>query len=141
MRPPRPRIEEIEHTADWAIRVHAPDLPGLFTGAATGMFRLLADLSAVAPQRQIEIELAAVDVETLLVDWLNELLYRAELEGVVFVEFGVEELIAGDGARLRARAAGGRAPQLHAAIKAATFGGLCIVPEDGGVRAEIVFDV
>jgi len=134
-------IQEIEHTADWAIRVRARDLIGLFAGAAEGMFGLLTDLSQVRPVRQFEIDLRAIDVETLLVDWLNELLFLAEERGLVFVDYVIDELTANGGARLRARASGGQPGQLYKVIKAATFNGLSIREVDGELQAEIVFDV
>ncbi len=138
---PDHHVEEIEHTADWAIRVRARDLPDLFAGAARGMFGLLTDLSAVVPDRYFEIDLEAIDVETLLIDWLNELLYLAEQHGFVFVDFTIHEVTAGDGARLRAQASGGRPAQLFKVIKAATFHGLSIRQDEDGLQVELVFDV
>jgi len=132
------RIEEIDHTADWAIRVSARDLPALFVAAARGMFSLLTDLSQVAADQAFEIDLQAIDVETLLIDWLNELLYRAEEDGLVFTEFAVHELT---GSRLRATARGGRPAELFKVIKAATFNNLSIKHSTDGLEAEIVFDV
>ena len=135
------QFEEIEHTADWAIRVRARDLPNLFAGAARGMFGLLADVSAVVPDRRFEIDLQAIDVETLLIDWLNELLYLAEQQGFVFVDFVVHELAVREDARLRAQAGGGRPAELFKMIKAATFSGLSIRQDEAGFQAELVFDV
>ena len=134
-------IQEIEHTADWAIRVRARDMAGLFAGAAQGMFGLLTDLSRVAPARRFEIDLRAIDVETLLIDWLNELLYLSEQHGVVFTGFTIDSLTANGGARLRAQVDGGRPSQLFKVIKAATFHGLSIDHDDDGLQAELVFDV
>lgn len=134
-------FEEIEHTADWAIRVRAGDLPGLFLAAAEGMFALLTDLKQVTIDRRFEIELRAIDVETLLIDWLNELLYLAEQHGIVFVEFAIADLRVEAGAQLRAQAGGGRPAELLKVIKAATFSGLSIQPIESGFQAELVFDV
>ena len=135
------RIEEIEHTADWAIRVRASDLAGLFAGAAQGMFGLLTDLLAVEPERSFAIALRAIDVETLLIDWLNELLYLAEAHGLVFTHFTIDELVMDDFAHLQAQVHGGRPAELFKMIKAATFHGLSIVRDDDGFKAELVFDV
>lgn len=135
-------IEEIEHTADWAIRVRARDWPSLFVGAAQGMFGLLADLSQVEHDHSFEIDLRAIDAETLLIDWLNELLYLAEERGIVFAGFAIRSLVANDsGATLFALARGGQPRELHKIIKAATFSGLSIQQVNGELQAEIVFDV
>lgn len=138
---PDHHVQEIEHTADWAIRVRARDLTGLFAGAAEGMFSLLTDLSQVIPVRQFEIDLRAIDVETLLIDWLNELLYLSEEHGVVFTGFTIRDLTVDGGARLRAQVDGGHPSELFKVIKAATFHGLSIVRDDDGLQAELVFDV
>ena len=138
---PDHHVQEIEHTADWAIRVCARDLVGLFAGAAEGMFGLLTDLSQVTPVRRFEIDLRAIDVETLLIDWLNELLYLSEEHGVVFTGFTIHDLAVHGGARLRAQVDGGHPSELFKVIKAATFHGLSIDHDDDGFKAELVFDV
>src|SRR5438034_408776 len=66
--------EEIEHTADVALRVRAPSLEKLFCYAARGMFALMTDASGVATASEIALDVTASDRETLLVNWLSELL-------------------------------------------------------------------
>ena len=142
-----PPFEEIEHTADWALRVRGPTVAALFAAAARGMFSLLTDLTHVVAQRHVEFELRSGDTETLLVDWLNELLYRAEQEHLVFTRFDITLLeIPGptppaNAARLRATVHGGPAPELQKTIKAATFSGLDIRRDGTGYMTELVFDV
>jgi SHS2 domain-containing protein len=139
----RPPFEEIEHTADWALRVRGADYAALFQAAARGMFGLLAELDAVEPTIERRIALQSLDVEALLVDWLNELLYLAEAEQVVFTRFELARIdVAPDGgATLDARAWGGSAPELRKTIKAATFSGLAIQRTAAGLQVDLVFDV
>lgn len=135
-------FQEIEHTADWALRVRGESHAALFAAAACGMFSLLTDLSVVQESRRLELRLESVDLETLLVDWLNELLYRSEEEALVFKRFTIHEVgVSADGAQLAATAWGGAAPALDKTIKAATFSSLRIEREASGYRVEIVFDV
>lgn len=134
-------FKEIEHTADWAIRVRGRSLSDLFAGAARGMFSLLTDLSSIQKTRELDLDLHAIDVETLLVDWLNELLYQAEEKRIVFTEFTIRELANHGVPHMRATAAGGPARDLHKTIKAATFSSLAIQRDESGYWAEIVFDV
>jgi len=139
---PRFDVREIDHTADWAIRVHAPDLAGLFAGAATGMFGLLAPLAGVAPRVAWEFHHDAVDGETLLVDWLNELLFEAESRCVVFAQFEIARLqVDTGGASMTGIARGGPVGTLSKTIKAVTFSGLHIVHDDAGYGTDLVFDV
>jgi SHS2 domain-containing protein len=113
----------------------------LFAAAAHGMFSLLVDPAAIAPAHEIAVELEAVDLETLLVDWLNELLFESERTGFVFPHVTIETLAIGASPRLAARARGDRPAELTKSIKAATFAGLRIAPVAGGLEATIVFDV
>jgi SHS2 domain-containing protein len=134
------RFEEIEHTADIAIRVWGRDLAELFANGAYGMACQLADPDAVERTTEHSIELEAYDVETLLVSWLGELLYLGEREECVFTDFDMLEVTP---TRLRAVARGGPVPakehQSH--IKAATFNELEIVHTDAGYETTVVFDV
>ena len=132
-------FEEIEHTADVALRVRATDLPGLFIAAARGMFHLMgADLSAI-PVIERRVELSAADAEALLVDWLNELLYLREVYGEAYTVFQIESLTS---TSLSANVRGTKVARLPGRrIKAATFYDLRIQHEAEGYEVTVVFDV
>jgi len=132
------RFEEIEHTADLAIRVYGRDMRELFANAAHGMFALMAASSLEEPTCQRVVSLEAVDYEGLLVDWLNELIYLHEVEEETYCQFAIETLAPTE---LRAQVAGGPTESKTKAIKAATFHELEVVKTDKGYQATIVFDV
>jgi SHS2 domain-containing protein len=139
-------FEEVDHTADLGLRVRAASLEGLFLRAALGLASLLTDPAAVGSAERATIEVRGIDLEELLVAWLNELLYRFESKRLVltaFPELRIER--GGEGHRLLANGTGGRwDPQRHppgAPIKAATYHGLKIVPAaDGGFEITLIFD-
>ena len=133
------RFEEVEHTADRALRIYGRDLSDLFVNAAAGMNSLMgAGPSGEGGGVAKRIDLEAVDAEGLLVAWLSELAFWAETESLVFDRFDFEEL---SPARLRAVAHGGRVPALEKHVKAVTFHNLAIdrIPE--GLAVTVVFDV
>lgn len=132
------RFEEIEHTADIAIRVRGHDLAELFANAAYGMARLMADADETGRTVEHSVELEAYDVETLLVSWLGELLYLSERGGYVFTDFDPLEVTP---TQLRAVVRGKPVLRHRTHIKAATFNELEIAPTDGGCETTIVFDV
>ena len=132
------RFEEVEHTADIAIRVRGRGLAELFVNAAYGMACQLADVGGAALTIERRVELEAYDVETLLVAWLGELLYLGEREGGVFHDFDV---LAITPTRLRAVARGGAVREYRAHIKAVTFSDLAVLRTDEGYETTIVFDV
>ena len=134
----RYRVVEVEHTADRALRVWGAGLPDLFIGAARGMAGLMADLTDLVAVEWREIHLEAWDRESLLVDWLNELLFLAETERLIFVEFEFRSLT---DTALTARAGGAPARLGGSSIKAATYHNLALVHDDTGWSTEITLDV
>ncbi|MCP4540069.1 MAG: archease [Chloroflexi bacterium] len=131
-------FKEIEHTADIAIRIRGQELTELFANAAYGMACQLADPDAVNPTNEHQVELNAYDTETLLVSWLEELLYLGEREECVFVDFNIHQVTP---TQLRAVVRGGPVEEHGAHIKAVTFNELEIVHTDTGYETTVVFDV
>jgi SHS2 domain-containing protein len=78
-----------DHTADVGVRAWGPDVPAAFAQAARGLFSLLVPLDAVREATTRELAVAAGDPESLLVAWLDELLFVFETEGLVFSRFDV----------------------------------------------------
>ena len=132
-------FEEIEHTADWALRVRGAGLRELLSHAARGMSSLLVpDLASIPADVRRQVELDALDVESLLVEWLGELAYWAESELLVFREYDLAEV---SPTHLRATLRGGRVPGLQKHIKAVTYHNLKIIATERGLETTVVFDV
>lgn len=132
-------FEVVEHTADWALRVRGRDLAGLLVHAAQGMSTLLVgDLTAVPLETERAVVLDAYDAETLLVDWLSELAFWAEMEQLVFREFTVTAVTP---THLEATARGGPVAEIEKHIKAVTYHNLEIKTIPDGLEVTIVFDV
>ncbi len=132
------RFEEIEHTADLAMRAYGRDMKELFVNAAYGMFSLMADLEGLTPTVTREVRLEAPDQEALLVDWLNELLYLNEVEEEVYCSFEIHSL---SPTEISATVGGDKAGEVTKVIKAATFHDLEITRTEDGYIATITFDV
>ena len=132
-------FEEIEHTADYALRVQGRHLAELLVNAAHGMNSLLvSDPSALLPELERHFELDAFDAENLLVKWLTEWAYWAEMERLVFNQFDLTDVTE---TGLKATVRGSRVSNLHKHIKAVTYHNLAITPTDEGLEVTIVFDV
>ncbi len=131
--------EEIDHTADWALRVWGEDLRSLFENAAHGMVRLIEGKATPdQPATHHTFELEAPDWEILLVDWLTELLALIEDEGIVFSHIHTERV---DDLKLAAQASGQSGGEFKKVIKAVTFHNLAIRHTPTGYETVIVFDV
>ena len=133
----------LDHTSEVQLEVEAESLAGLAAeaGRALGLL-LLRDVVRDVPARPEgparEIAVESVDREALLVDWLNEILFLAEVERWVAVEFDVLEI---SSVHLKASALGVPVDESPALVKAATFHGLAVEERDGVWQAEVIFDV
>mgnify|MGYP000960768835 CR=1 FL=1 len=130
-------FKEIGHTADWALEVSAPDLPGLFRLAAEGMYALTETTLKAHPRVERSIELSAIDEESLLVAFLSELLFLSESEGLGFDRFQITL----HGPALQAQIEGAPIAGQKKEIKAVTYHNLQISRTPAGVSVTIVFDV
>ncbi len=128
---------EREHTADWALEVWAPDLAGLLEQAARGMYALAGARLADEERQVRRLELHAADAESLLVNFLGELLYLGEAEGLGFEGY----VLRLEGFHLQAELSGRRLAGLAKEIKAVTYHNLAVRQTESGLETCIVFDV
>ena len=133
------RFEELDHTADVGIRAYGASLEELFENAATGMFSLIVDLETVTPKGEVEVRVTAEDLEALMVNWLQELLYLHETQRLVFCEFDVAITGLDLTGRARGEAIDKRRHDLRLAVKAVTYHRIKVDPTKG--VAEVIFDI
>ena len=133
-------FEIVEHTADAGVRITAPDLETFFADAARGMFHLISDTGVEGWPAQHTVDLAAPDMETLLVDWLSELLYLFEVKKFFFEDVAFEQL---EPERLQARVSGisWRGLMSGTEIKAVTHHMLEVSHGLEGYSATVYFDL
>ncbi len=136
------RFDVFEHTADIGVVAYGADMREAFANAAYGMFSLMADLKQVREETSRYIEAEAGDRESLVVSWLNELLYLFDVEGIIFNRFDILELT---NTRLKADAYGEKADasrhKLRGGVKAATYHTLKVVEDRGRCSIRVIFDV
>ena len=138
----KPGYEIFPHTADVGLSVHAKTLPELFEQAALGMTSLLTELEKIEPREEVSFKLKASSPETLLVDWLHEVLYQLTIKKRALGRFRVEML---KDFYLKAKASGELLqPDRHSVfreIKAVTRHALKIEFGERGYSVRIVFDI
>ena len=83
------RYEFIEHTADIAIRAYGDTLEDAFAEVARGMFDVITDSAPVERQKRIAFSVDAIDRESLLVNFLSQLIVIHEIERLVLGHFEV----------------------------------------------------
>ena len=133
------RFEEIPHTADWSFRAFGKDLRELFENAAFALFALEgAQARADADEIARVVEVSAIDYESLLVNWLTELLWLQESHHETYQRFHVETL---SPTALRAQVFGAPLSHLDKIIKAVTYHNLEIKQTAKGLETVVVVDV
>ena len=137
----RGSFEFIDHTADAGIRVVAPTLEDLFETAGLAFTELVTSVDSVDCRVERRFKLREDDIETLLVSWLQELLYLLDTEDLVFGRFQVKI----HGLSLKATAWGDVFdPNIHTMkteIKAVTYHQLEVAKRDQGWQAQVIFDI
>jgi SHS2 domain-containing protein len=130
-----------DHTGELRVKIDAPSLEELFAEAG----RVLAEAQmgqAPLPEPAASVEhvdLRAHDCEALLVDWLNELLFRSEVKRSVYVDLRVERVTEHE---LSAAIRGSQPlEELRTLVKAATLHDMKIRRTDCGLTTSVVFDI
>ena len=138
-------FEVIDHPAGLAICVRAANWRELLRISAVAMFDLWTKherSGSQEPTHMIPVELEAPNYETLLVDWLNELISLSQEQSMIFRNFEVLQLDFEATCRLTAMAEGERR-QTSASqpIKAVASSDLRIEQTSRGLTTEIAFGV
>ena len=131
-------FEEIQHPADWAIRVCASSPEALFKCCALGMYSLLKVKHQIeGTPRSKKFHLDGVDLESLLVSFLSELLFYYETEKIVFTGMNIRI----QNNKLEAELDGKTIESTLVEIKAVTYHQMKIEQNPHGLSVMVVFDV
>jgi len=134
------RFQLIEHTADTGLIAHGSSLAEAFANAAYGLFSIIAELNKVRGGESRPVAVSAEDVEGLLFNWLNHLIYIFEVEYLLFKRFDITEFTEHN---LKATCWGETynpsRHQLKLGVKSATYYMLKVDREKNQVQ--VIFDV
>jgi len=135
-------FEIFEHTADLGLRVRAETREELCREAARGLFSVIvANLEDVRGLLVKTYRIEGEELDYLLFDWLNELLYTFETQKVLLSEFEVLLDEAGLQATARGEPMDPRRHRMEHEVKAITYHGLRVEQSDGQWLAEIIVDI
>ena len=129
--------ETIEHTADMGIRGWGATAAEAFEEAASAMFELIAERSALRPSVSVPLRRSAPDITGLLLEFLNALIAEADVGELALAVVAIEELAERRG-RYTVRATASGVPleeargALRIEVKAATSCGAFVRRESTG---------
>ncbi|MDD4876487.1 MAG: archease [Dehalococcoidales bacterium] len=135
-------FEIFNHTADTGIIAYGDSINKAFANAAKALFSLIGEFGNDTEKiLHRDIVLTAPDQESLLVKWLNELIYIFDTENIIFTKFNITKL---SKTYLIARSYGEKIDssrhQLKNGVKAATYHMLKI-DKINGYRVQVLFDI
>jgi len=143
-------FESVPHTADIKLRIFGATLKDLFTNALIGMFQSIKPMAPgctyineriICPQLPLmqEVNVSAPDKEALLVNFLSEAWYHADVDNCAYLAVDIQTLTE---TSLQATLRGIKITGFEVVeIKAVTYHDLYIKQIGPQWQAEIVFDI
>lgn len=129
-------------TADVAFAAYGHSLEELFANAALAMFEVMINTKQVKTKVKREVRIEAADLQSLMFNWLNELLVFVGGENLAFSKFDVKVKRL-NGFKLRAKCFGEEMKPEHeirTEVKAATMHKL-EVKKNKLWRAQVILDI
>jgi SHS2 domain-containing protein len=140
------KFEFLEHTADVYIAAYGKNLEEAFENAALAMFEVMTDTRKVSPNEEDSVEVEAEDEYALLYSWLEALLVKFEVKGMLYSKFKISHLEENaEGFEIKATMWGEKFnAEKHAqkvAVKAVTYHRMEIIKEVDKVTLEFILDI
>src|SRR4051794_27117494 len=82
-------FEILEHPADVGFRAWGVSLEKVFGNCALALISIILDPSNIIPTQCWELSAEGTDLESLLVNWLNEVLYYVDTRRLAFHSFSI----------------------------------------------------
>jgi len=132
----------LEHTADVGFEAFGSSRHEVFANAARALMNLIVDLETIEPSGEVTLQIQGPDPESLLVNWLSELLFLIDAEGWLFRDFEIKSL---HDDSLCALARGEKFQrsrhQAKLLVKAITYHQLALEETPRGWRAQVYVDI
>ncbi len=130
-------FRELSHTADAGIEASGKTLEEAFSNTALGMLKI-AGAAGAKPDEEKTFSVSASDKSSLLVDFLNEILFMVNASG--WIPASVQCIISQN--NLKAVLKGSKSPSGPVAeVKAATYHRLEVEKEGGKWKTKVFFDL
>jgi SHS2 domain-containing protein len=136
------RYRVFDHTADLGLEIYGKTVEELFTNAAFAVFDRITDLKSVRTVVERKIVVEGEDWEDLLVNYLREVLYLFNGEGILLKEYSITEI---DPHHLKGIVSGehfdSSKHRIHKEIKAVTYHQVAVRETPDGWTGRVICDV
>ncbi|MBN2067322.1 MAG: archease [Candidatus Diapherotrites archaeon] len=137
-------FETFEHKADIGIRGIGNSREEAFGECARAMFSVMANLEKVEAKEEDEVKAESQDIEGLLVQFLNELLYLRDVKERLYSRFDLYIINDAEGWKLNGKAFGESIEKdkhsIKTDVKAASYHQLKVEEKNGKWVAQCVVD-
>ena len=135
-------FEILEHTADIGFRAWGRSREEMFENAALALESVAVDVAEVEPLTPYPIAASGEDEESLLVNWLSEVLFYLDGRRIAMRRFRVEQLTASEVAGQGwGEPRDAERPRSKLVVKGVTYHQLRITRTGGGWSAEVYLDI
>jgi SHS2 domain-containing protein len=140
------RFEFLEHTADAYVAAYGKDMTEAFENAALAMFEVMTEAEKISPTSEDRVEVEGQDEYALLYSWLEALLVKAEINGMLYSKFDISYMERSSrGFSLSAKIWGekfdARKHLQKVGVKAITYHRMEIIREKGKVTLRFILDI
>ena len=134
-----------ETTADLGVEAMGKSLEEVFKEGAKGLYNIMVDIDKVDKKEKIEFEVIGEDLEELLYNFLNELLFYTDVEGIVFNDFDIKIERDDSGYKLKCTAYGEKIDKkkhnIKEEVKAVTYHKMKVKKENGEWKVRYIVDL
>ncbi len=140
------KYELLEHTADLKIKVFGRTKKQLFSHALFAMTEnMKPEIEDQKKERKQKIKIKSLDLLTLLVDFLNEVLYLSQINAESYFEIKITKFsdsLPSGKSEMEGELVGQKVKRFETDIKAVTYHGLDVYQKKNGAwEAIILFDI
>jgi SHS2 domain-containing protein len=138
------QYEPFDISGDAGLKAYGMTKEAVFINSAIGMFSLITDLNLINEKKNLEVAVQGTSLESLLVSWLNELIFYFDTYGFVGKSIKNNQIVLSED-KLHATVSGEDfVPGKHESrllIKAATYHRLKIEKRNKLWQAQVIFDI
>ena len=140
------KFEFLEHTADAYVAAYGRSLKEALENAALALFEVMTEVEKVKPEVEETVEVEGYDEQSLLYNWLEELLVNFETTGNLYSKFKILSIErTPKGFRLKARIWGEPFdPERHlqkVGVKAVTYHQMEVIKEPERTTLKFILDI
>jgi len=136
----------VDHFSDVGIISSGKTVEDLFSISAEAMFGVMAEISDIGTSKSFDVTVASDDLESLMVDWLSELLFIFDSEETLLSKFDVQSIEKKDDEYILNSIVFGdptdnKIQRFKTEVKAVTYNKLRVEKKDNFWEAEVVLDL